>query len=274
MTRFTRSILPALAILSVLFTGCKDDEPNRIILNKRYLLSETRSQISGKLAEYFYENGSLAKTSHIGYLEGTIVTTGYYRYDEAGRTLEYAVYYNGQQESRITFEYNRFGKVASRLEINLPQTKRTLTNYNYNERGQEIEKYVISDGKTVSWDKNYQYDNAGRLIRKESYTDEGSEKPASFTTYSYNAAGKLLNEQTVWPATGNQGETISYDRYTYDDRGRENYYVCFRDNEFQYSQNNYEYDEAGNITYYETFDNTNRLTDRTSQKWLTIEEFE
>lgn len=273
MTRPARFILPFLTLSALWLTGCKDDEPNRLIVNTRYLLSETRSQMSGKLAEYFYEDGQLFKTSHIGYMTDTIVTTGNYLYDDAGHTLEYQIYYNGQPYSRISYEYNKFGKVASVLEINLPETKRTLTNYAYNEWGQEIEKYVISDGKIIAWEKNYQYDPNGRLTRKESFAGQQEDKLVSFTTYSYNAAGKLLNEQTVWPATGERGEIISYDRYTYDNQNRENYYVCFRNNTFQYSQNNYEYDDAGNITYFETFDQTNRLTDRTTQKWVSIKEY-
>lgn len=121
-----------------------------------------------------------------------------YEYDERGNEIMSYIKTNGSNNySIVRFEYDEYNNIISTKHYDDKTDKNKLTfsdncKYEYDESGNKITKYVISDENIVTKERSYEYDVKGNKIKETGYHESGAIRFSDF--YIYNERGSLISE--------------------------------------------------------------------------------
>jgi len=168
--------------------------------------------------------------------DGTEQDRSVIRYDSSGRNIGYGDPKKDRYHS--TIEYDRKG---SRVEVRMYegdgiQTRETSI---YDDKGQRIEQFRVSDGGNYQERITYAYNAAGQLTETAAYY---SGKLNDKHLKTYNAAGALVKEESFNVAAPGQNSTVEY---SYDKSGRE--IEKNIDTSILWSKVQTQYDSAGRV---------------------------
>lgn len=169
---------------------------------------------NGSKTRYFYDsNGNMTKEVETIFYDGEIdsVNTLEYVYDENNYLIKkYDIDSLGEKETYI-YENNIYGDVIKEFYLYEGGTsiyeRTTLYDYEYDENGNMLKKYSISDGSYYLVCE-YAYDDKGRMIM---YDEKGMN--GYRMEYIYDSKGNKIEE--IYTQNGN----ISTCVYTYDSHG-------------------------------------------------------
>ena len=221
--------------------------------------NQTKVQVgSATLATYEYNerNGKLSKVNYgngfsVEYVYGTLenLTQVWYNYSD------------GTRECAYKYEYTAAGALY-KLENLL--TERT-TVYSYDTAGKLLSVIEYSsDDLEIDFSSTVSYDEKNQVskIDRDFACLVGTEKKWSqiYTTYDYEADGKIFNESTTTPVTG------GYIRYTYDDYGR----LVGKTHGARETGDSYDYTYVNEVEYsYRTFGEQSGYTDSLVTEYTT-----
>jgi YD repeat-containing protein len=140
-----------------------------------------------------------------------------YSYNKQGKIEQRISYSNkNEQQATLVYRYDSLGNLTAELTYNTVYMVIKELQYKYDERGNRIEKRGVKSPYFggINFVESYSYDDFNRLIGKEYY----SENDSLNWRYSakYDAQSRLVEEETK----DGTGKPISYATYTYDKDGK------------------------------------------------------
>lgn len=199
----------------------------------KYLIGEPWPYVEENFVLLFDESGKLVE-KRLFYNNGTKYSREMYYYNEDGNRYKEVLYnQNGSLGSRITYVFDRKGRITqsdchnylgvnyiykydnrgNRVEAHKYYGDGNLyfkATYAYNKKGNRIEEQIFtSEGKLFSkW--KYQYDESGNRIIKERYLP--NDRPDCKLVYKYDEN----HNKTHWKHFGSDGQLISEGTYVYE----------------------------------------------------------
>ncbi|GGH01667.1 hypothetical protein GCM10007415_42230 [Parapedobacter pyrenivorans] len=215
-----------------------------------------------------------------------------YEYNEDG-LLEKEKHYrkhitNAKLLNTIVYKYNKARQLIEEYETDLTWGKSERRLYQYDERGNRIEKKWIKnigDGDfeeiwSATYDEKgnklkevlkadnrtyfevYLYDENGRKIKTEQYESYLQRTVDKRTTFLYNNKDSLILK-TEFNERGN----ISRDTIIYDEKGRKTHRLSFYDTNKRSTYNKFKYNQNGKLIDRSTFNSDGTLQSRETYEY-------
>jgi len=177
---------------------------------------------SKKTISRYDERGNMIEKTR--YFEGEVTHKHLYKYDDRNNLIErFYMWYDDTYKGPITKTETTICKYDDRnYLIEWSQYKgndgklENKHSYEYEVRGQEIERACYNDKGMLRDKYLYKYDDRGREIEKAQYDDDG--KLVDKHLYKYDDRGNLI-EEAWYDEKYQKGKLIQKYLYKYNDRG-------------------------------------------------------
>jgi len=142
------------------------------------------------------------------YIDNILSDSSYYTKDSKGNILEfYHLFADGKLRYKISYKYNRKGKVIEEKVFDHENILNSTTKYEY-KHGNCYQDANYDRYNRLQYFSKYDYDKKDRLINQQLYNSDSSLNTRG--TYSYNDNNEIIKQITSVPNVGDITYTYTY----------------------------------------------------------------
>lgn len=165
---------------------------------------------------YTYNNGNLIKkktndasTTYTYNKNGDVLTENYTSndnsmwekivntYDASGKRTERIVTCNFYIQYKMTYHYNKNGRITSATCLYLDEDATSPVTYTYDKNGNilSIHTFMTIDSETYDYKENFTYNTNGKILTYSVVSSMGSETEKRTVTFTYDENGHIKTEK-------------------------------------------------------------------------------